>query len=211
MVNLSPLHHGMGRLPPCSGRSFPGVPPRLAAREVVCWYLFLSGQTDAEFTAVADSVKGYVPGPGKVVTNEDKLAAYGLFKQATVGDVNTDRSGPSASFPLTIAVHVGRGCGGELSPHITTPCVWVPLRLTDRACSALRLVPSGTRGTRTRVRAFRLFSCCHISTAQFVATMRFQSPFWLVAVGPVARPGMSQEDAKKAYIVEIKRQQAFYA
>eukprot|EP00892_Ulva_mutabilis_P007324 jgi/Ulvmu1/4964/UM207_0008.1 len=27
------------------------------------------------------------------ISNEDKLALYGLFKQGTVGDVNTDRPG----------------------------------------------------------------------------------------------------------------------
>jgi hypothetical protein len=50
-----------------------------------------SASLDDEFTAVADSVKAYVPGAGKVVSNDDKLKAYGLFKQATVGDVNTER------------------------------------------------------------------------------------------------------------------------
>lgn len=45
----------------------------------------------AQFEAVAASVKTYVPGAGKVVSTEDKLKAYGLYKQATVGDNNTDR------------------------------------------------------------------------------------------------------------------------
>merc|ERR1712166_1276506 len=30
---------------------------------------------------------------GKGTSNDDKLEAYGLYKQATVGDVNTDRPG----------------------------------------------------------------------------------------------------------------------
>ena len=43
------------------------------------------------FTASAESVKTFAPAAGKEASTEQKLAVYGLYKQATVGDVNTDR------------------------------------------------------------------------------------------------------------------------
>ncbi len=46
----------------------------------------------ADFEAAAASVKTFVPGAGKSVPDADKLVAYGLYKQATVGDVNIERS-----------------------------------------------------------------------------------------------------------------------
>lgn len=42
-----------------------------------------------EFTKAAEDVKKLKSSP----TDEEKLALYGLYKQATVGDVNTDRPG----------------------------------------------------------------------------------------------------------------------
>jgi len=41
------------------------------------------------FTKAAEDVKKLKSSP----TDEEKLALYGLYKQATVGDVNTDRPG----------------------------------------------------------------------------------------------------------------------
>eukprot|EP00353_Schmidingerella_taraikaensis_P006873 CAMPEP_0185569654 /NCGR_PEP_ID=MMETSP0434-20130131/2209_1 /TAXON_ID=626734 ORGANISM="Favella taraikaensis, Strain Fe Narragansett Bay" /NCGR_SAMPLE_ID=MMETSP0434 /ASSEMBLY_ACC=CAM_ASM_000379 /LENGTH=91 /DNA_ID=CAMNT_0028184503 /DNA_START=24 /DNA_END=299 /DNA_ORIENTATION=+ len=48
---------------------------------------------DERFAAAAESVKTFAPAAGKSVSNEDKLKAYGLYKQSTVGDVNIDRPG----------------------------------------------------------------------------------------------------------------------
>lgn len=45
----------------------------------------------AEFKAACDGVKTFEP--TKAVPNESKLAMYSLFKQATIGDCNTDRPG----------------------------------------------------------------------------------------------------------------------
>eukprot|EP00567_Pseudictyota_dubia_P016489 CAMPEP_0197449404 /NCGR_PEP_ID=MMETSP1175-20131217/21330_1 /TAXON_ID=1003142 /ORGANISM="Triceratium dubium, Strain CCMP147" /LENGTH=92 /DNA_ID=CAMNT_0042981531 /DNA_START=31 /DNA_END=309 /DNA_ORIENTATION=+ len=50
-----------------------------------------SDDLKSRFEAVAESVKTFTP--SKTVPNEEKLQAYGLFKQATVGDVNTERPG----------------------------------------------------------------------------------------------------------------------
>ena len=43
----------------------------------------------AEFTKAADDIKKLTERP----SNEELLDLYGFFKQATVGDVNTDRPG----------------------------------------------------------------------------------------------------------------------
>jgi len=43
----------------------------------------------AEFTAAAERVKNLATKP----SDQDLLELYGLFKQATVGDVNTERPG----------------------------------------------------------------------------------------------------------------------
>merc|ERR1711994_796953 len=43
----------------------------------------------AEFTKAAEDVKGLPTSPD----NNELLTLYGLYKQATVGDVNTDRPG----------------------------------------------------------------------------------------------------------------------
>jgi diazepam-binding inhibitor (GABA receptor modulating acyl-CoA-binding protein) len=48
------------------------------------------------FHAAAESVKTFKA--GKSVPNDDKLKVYGLFKQATIGDVNTDRPGGFLNF-----------------------------------------------------------------------------------------------------------------
>lgn len=45
----------------------------------------------AEFKAATEAVKTF--SPSKTVPDEAKLAVYSLFKQATVGDVNTERPG----------------------------------------------------------------------------------------------------------------------
>ncbi len=42
-----------------------------------------------EFTAAADAVKAFTTRP----TDQELLDLYGYFKQATVGDCNTDRPG----------------------------------------------------------------------------------------------------------------------
>uniref|UniRef100_A0A3Q2QPD4 Acyl-CoA binding domain containing 7 n=1 Tax=Fundulus heteroclitus TaxID=8078 RepID=A0A3Q2QPD4_FUNHE len=44
---------------------------------------------EAEFKKVADEVKKVKTQP----TNDELLVLYGLYKQAVVGDVNTDRPG----------------------------------------------------------------------------------------------------------------------
>ena len=77
-----------------------------------------------EFEAVAASVKAFVPGPGKVVTDEDKLTAYGLYKQATVGDINTDRY-------AAWLVGRGRGTPSRLS-------CWHSFPRTDGSCRVAR-------------------------------------------------------------------------
>mmetsp|Transcript_13959 Transcript_13959/g.29176 ORF Transcript_13959/g.29176 Transcript_13959/m.29176 type:complete len:98 (-) Transcript_13959:78-371(-) len=46
---------------------------------------------DAAFTAAAESVKTFEP--STPVTDDEKLKVYGLYKQATTGDVNTARPG----------------------------------------------------------------------------------------------------------------------
>ena len=43
----------------------------------------------AAFTAAAESVKTFEP--STPVTDDEKLKVYGLYKQATTGDVNTAR------------------------------------------------------------------------------------------------------------------------
>jgi diazepam-binding inhibitor (GABA receptor modulating acyl-CoA-binding protein) len=43
----------------------------------------------AEFTAAADKVKRLKTKP----SDQDMLEVYGLYKQATVGDINTERPG----------------------------------------------------------------------------------------------------------------------
>lgn len=48
----------------------------------------MSAQT-ADFTKKAEDVKKLKSSP----TNDEMLQLYGLYKQATVGDVNTDRPG----------------------------------------------------------------------------------------------------------------------
>mmetsp|Transcript_28572 Transcript_28572/g.79787 ORF Transcript_28572/g.79787 Transcript_28572/m.79787 type:complete len:99 (+) Transcript_28572:37-333(+) len=44
-----------------------------------------------EFNATAEEVKTWTPPTAP--SNDQKLAMYSLFKQATVGDVNTERPG----------------------------------------------------------------------------------------------------------------------
>ena len=51
----------------------------------------MSGDLDARFSAAAASVKTFTA--SKPVPNESKLAVYGLYKQATGGDVSTPRPG----------------------------------------------------------------------------------------------------------------------
>ena len=43
----------------------------------------------AEFTTAADAVKAFTTRP----TDQELLDLYGYFKQATIGDINTDRPG----------------------------------------------------------------------------------------------------------------------
>ena len=70
-------------------------PPRLPRTCITSWlslqFPARTARLQARFNASAESVKSFVPGGGKTVSNEDKLKAYGLYKQATVGDVNTER------------------------------------------------------------------------------------------------------------------------
>mmetsp|Transcript_24366 Transcript_24366/g.76141 ORF Transcript_24366/g.76141 Transcript_24366/m.76141 type:complete len:93 (+) Transcript_24366:58-336(+) len=49
-------------------------------------------ELETKFQQKLDFVKNWTGG-GKKVTNDEKLTCYGLFKQATVGDVNTSRPG----------------------------------------------------------------------------------------------------------------------
>lgn len=51
---------------------------------------------DARFSAAAASVKTFTA--TKPVPNESKLAVYGLYKQATGGDVSTPRPGGFLNF-----------------------------------------------------------------------------------------------------------------
>ncbi|KAJ8603296.1 hypothetical protein CTAYLR_006970 [Chrysophaeum taylorii] len=52
----------------------------------------MSVDVEAKFQEKLAFVKTWSTG-GKKTTNEEKLTCYGLFKQATVGDVNTARPG----------------------------------------------------------------------------------------------------------------------
>lgn len=51
--------------------------------------------SQAAFEAAAASVKTFEP--ATPVTDDEKLKVYGLFKQANVGNVNTDRCVPRAA------------------------------------------------------------------------------------------------------------------
>ena len=53
-----------------------------------CW-VHTVGDMQAAFTAAAESVKTFEP--STPVTDDEKLKVYGLYKQATTGDVNTAR------------------------------------------------------------------------------------------------------------------------
>jgi len=48
-----------------------------------------SGDLQAKFDAAAASVKEFKP--STPLSDDEKLSAYKYFKQATTGDVNTDR------------------------------------------------------------------------------------------------------------------------
>ena len=56
----------------------------------------MSADLDARFTAAAESVKTFKA--SKPVPNESKLVVYGLYKQATAGDVATARPGGFLNF-----------------------------------------------------------------------------------------------------------------
>ena len=57
---------------------------------------------DARFSAAAASVKTFTA--TKPVPNESKLAVYGLYKQATGGDVSTPRPGEFCFVLLIVFV-----------------------------------------------------------------------------------------------------------
>ncbi len=65
---------------PCSPADFRAIPHSTT-------------EAQEDFEAAAEEAKTLSPEP----TDEDKLVLYGLFKQATVGDVNTGACGLSVS------------------------------------------------------------------------------------------------------------------
>lgn len=90
--------------------------------------------SQAAFEAAAASVKTFEP--ATPVTDDEKLKVYGLFKQANVGNVNTDRCVPRARWCVRLVALI-HACG----------CAWI---FTGPACLTSPARPSGTHGRRTR-------------------------------------------------------------
>jgi len=72
------------------------------------------------FHAAAESVKTFKA--GKSVPNDDKLKVYGLFKQATIGDVNTDRPGGFLNFEANAKWDAWNALKGKSKDAAMTVC-----------------------------------------------------------------------------------------
>ncbi|KAM9722776.1 acyl-CoA-binding domain-containing protein 7 isoform 2-T2 [Menidia menidia] len=84
----------------CNARTSPCLPDKYCIDQLCCYYncsypprAELPASTkmslEAEFKTVAEDVKKVKTRP----SNDELLILYGLYKQALVGDINTDRPG----------------------------------------------------------------------------------------------------------------------
>jgi diazepam-binding inhibitor (GABA receptor modulating acyl-CoA-binding protein) len=91
--------------------------PRSTTQRRVASLVF---RLQTRFHAAAESVKTFKA--GKSVPNDDKLKVYGLFKQATIGDVNTDRPGGFLNFEANAKWDAWNALKGKSKDAAMTVC-----------------------------------------------------------------------------------------